>query len=346
MSLFSAADEQAAREIVRLLEGFTLGVELVGAFLSGRPEITYEGYLARLEAEGLAGADALGSDTNTAARIRHRDKQIGRIIEDTLASLPDAAHEILAFAALFPSDQIVVEWLRPVVASLLPEFADEHLKPGYADPFQDLIRDLAGPALAAASAIRNVYRDELETVRMHRLVADHLNATSSEEARQARLEMVESLCEQAGLYLEHTWQRAPHAVAWMVGPLEALAIRLHVQSETAATARALSCLSGPASRLGLFDRGFQLEEMALQTRQRLHQANPNDAQAARDLSVSLNKLGDFFLRRGLEGDADRALKAYEDCHKTLERLHQANPNDAQAARDLSVSFEQVSAISS
>ena len=70
--------------------------------------------------------------------------------------------------------------------------------------------------------------------------------------------------------------------------------------------------------------------------ERLHQANPNDAQAARDLSVSLNKLGDFFLRRGLEGDADRALKAYEDSLQTRQRLHQANPNDAQAARDLSV----------
>ncbi len=59
-----------------------------------------------------------------------------------------------------------------------------------------------------------------------------------------------------------------------------------------------------------------------------------------------NKLGDFFLRRGLEGDADRALKAYKDSLQTRQRLHQANPNDAQAARDLSVSFEQVSAISS
>ena len=84
---------------------------------------------------------------------------------------------------------------------------------------------------------------------------------------------------------------------------------------------------------------------ASRPRQRLHQANPNDGEAARDLSVSLNKLGDFFLRRGLEGDADRALKAYEDCHKALERLHQANPNDAQAARDLSVSLTS-SAISS
>ena len=194
-----AAEEQAAGEIVRQLEGFTLGVELVGAFLSSRPEITYAGYLSRLEAEGLAGADALSRDANTAARIRHRDKQIGRIIEDTLASLPDAAREILAFAALFPPDQIVVEWLRPVVASQLPEFAEEQVKPGYADPFHELIRDLVGRRLLPPSAIRNLYRDDLDTVRMHRLVTDHLNASSTAEARQARLEVVEISQRTSGL---------------------------------------------------------------------------------------------------------------------------------------------------
>ncbi len=89
------------------------------------------------------------------------------------------------------------------------------------------------------------------------------------------------------------------------------------------------------------DRALKAYEDSLQIAERLHQANPNDAQAARDLSVSLNKLGDFFLRRGLEGDADRALKAYEDSLKMLERLHQANPNDAQAARDLSVSLNKL-----
>ena len=335
------AEEGAAREIVARLEGFTLGVELVGAFLAGRPEIAYRAYLARLDAEGLPATDALGADASTAQRIRHRDKQIGRIIEDTLAALPEAAREVLAFAALFPPDQIVVEWLRPLVASVLPELAEDEVKPGYPDPFRDLMRDLAGRRLLPRSTIANTYRPDLELVRIHRLVADHLNAKSAAAIRQGRLETIASLCEQLGASLEQLWQRAPHAVAWMVGPLEALADHAHAMVNSAATARALSCLSAPVSRLGSFDRGLQLEEAAFETRQRLYQANPTDGGAARDLSVSLDRLGDFYLRRGQDGDANRALKAYQDSLETRQRLYQANPTDGGAARDLSVSLDRL-----
>ena len=71
--------------------------------------------------------------------------------------------------------------------------------------------------------------------------------------------------------------------------------------------------------------------------ERLYAQNPNDAQAARDVSVSLNALGDFYVRRGERGDAGRALESYQRCHETLERLYAQNPNDAQVARDLAVS---------
>jgi tetratricopeptide (TPR) repeat protein len=333
----NTTEETAARAIVDLLGGFTLGVELVGAHLSGREELTYAGYLERLTAEGLASADAPAEDKTTAGRIRHRDKQVGRIVEDTLAALPVEAREILHFATLFPPDQIVVEWLRPLVAHRFPDLAPDKVKPGYPDPFLELMRELDGRRLLPVSAILNPYRDDLRMVRMHRLVAAHLAETIPPSDLESRRALTASLAEQIGLYLESAWQSAPQAVAWMVSPLVSLTELLHKQGPTSATARALSCLSGPESRLGLFDRGLQLETLALETRQRLHEANPNDAQAARDLSVSLNKLGDFYLRRGLQGDADKALKAFQDSLETRQRLHEANPNDTQAARDLSVS---------
>ncbi|MEO1276885.1 MAG: hypothetical protein AAFV96_16435, partial [Pseudomonadota bacterium] len=334
----TAEDEAAARTIVELLGGFTLGVELVGAFLAGKPDVTYSGYLTRLEAEGLAGADALAADANTAERIRHRDKQIGRVIDDMLATLPESGREILAFAALFPPEQIVVEWLRPVVASRAPELREDQVQPGYPDPFKELMRNLAGRRLLPASALRNPYRQDLDMARIHRLVVEHLAASEGSEARSLRFNDIASLAEQAGHALEQVWPQSPRDVAWMVAPLEALAERLHAEAPSAATARALSCLSGPLSRLGSFSRGLQLEEASLATLRRLHEANPDDAQAARALSVSYERLGDFFLRRGQSGDADRALKAYEDSLEIAERLHEANPDDAQAARDLSVSL--------
>ncbi len=66
-------------------------------------------------------------------------------------------------------------------------------------------------------------------------------------------------------------------------------------------------------------------------------ANPDSAQAARDVSVSLNKLGDFLAQRGQPGDADTALQHYQRSLDLREKLLAANPDSAQAARDVWVS---------
>jgi tetratricopeptide (TPR) repeat protein len=75
--------------------------------------------------------------------------------------------------------------------------------------------------------------------------------------------------------------------------------------------------------------------------ERLLAANPDSAEAARDVSVSLNGLADFLARRGLPGDAEQALGYYQRCHDVLERLLAANPESAQAARDVSVSLNRL-----
>jgi hypothetical protein len=82
-------------------------------------------------------------------------------------------------------------------------------------------------------------------------------------------------------------------------------------------------------------------ERSLDVRESLLQANPNSAQAARDVSVSLSKLADFLARRGLPGDADNALAHYQRSLDVDESLLRANPNSAQAARDVSVSLNRL-----
>jgi tetratricopeptide (TPR) repeat protein len=84
----------------------------------------------------------------------------------------------------------------------------------------------------------------------------------------------------------------------------------------------------------------QFEE-SLKIRKQIFEANPNSAQAARDLSVSYERLGDFYLARGQAGDAELALTQFEESLKIDQRLFEANPNSAQAARDLSVSLSKV-----
>ncbi|MGH8582274.1 MAG: hypothetical protein ACREWG_05700 [Gammaproteobacteria bacterium] len=75
--------------------------------------------------------------------------------------------------------------------------------------------------------------------------------------------------------------------------------------------------------------------------ERLLQANPDSAEAARDVSVSLERLGDFLTRRGQPGDTEQALKHFQRSLEVAERLLQAYPDSAEAARDVSVSLNKL-----
>ncbi len=69
--------------------------------------------------------------------------------------------------------------------------------------------------------------------------------------------------------------------------------------------------------------------------------NPDSGEAARDVSVSLNRLGDFLTRRGQPGDAEEALRHYTRCLEIREGLLKRNPDSAKTARDVMVSLERL-----
>jgi len=91
-------------------------------------------------------------------------------------------------------------------------------------------------------------------------------------------------------------------------------------------------------RRGDADTALGYYQADLATAEELYRRNPDSAQAARDLSVSQNKLGDFHLQRGGRGDADTALGYYQAALATREALYHRNPDSALAARDVCVSL--------
>jgi hypothetical protein len=80
---------------------------------------------------------------------------------------------------------------------------------------------------------------------------------------------------------------------------------------------------------------------SLEVREKLLADNPGSAQAVRDVSVSLNKLGDFLARRAQPGDADKALGYFTRDLEMSEKLLADNPGSAQAVRDVYVSLWRV-----
>ena len=93
-----------------------------------------------------------------------------------------------------------------------------------------------------------------------------------------------------------------------------------------------------ADATGRQQGGTGVPPKELQIRQRLAKADPNNAQAQRDVSVSYNKLGDVRLQRG-ESPAARA--AYQEGLVVSERLARAEPQSAQAQHDLLFSYYEL-----
>ena len=83
--------ENAERELVREVGGYTLVLELIVAYLAVRAE---EGaapsqYLGVLHRKGLAITDALGDQhSETAGHVEHEQKQMATVLDNTLEELP------------------------------------------------------------------------------------------------------------------------------------------------------------------------------------------------------------------------------------------------------------------
>ena len=94
-------------------------------------------------------------------------------------------------------------------------------------------------------------------------------------------------------------------------------------------------------REGDADEGLRCYERALAESEKLLAANPESGQAARDLKVSLNRLGDYYMTRGGGGDGAKALRYHERALAVSEKLLAANPMSFQAIRDVSVGLGQL-----
>ncbi|WP_395737078.1 DUF4062 domain-containing protein [Prosthecobacter sp.] len=89
------------------------------------------------------------------------------------------------------------------------------------------------------------------------------------------------------------------------------------------------------------DAVFKHFTRASEISEKLLQASPDSAEVQRDVSVTVGRLGDFLAQRGQPGDVDAALKDYTRSLELREKLLQASPDSAQAARDVAVGLDKL-----
>ncbi|MCA9032276.1 MAG: hypothetical protein KDA66_15775, partial [Planctomycetaceae bacterium] len=327
-------DEQtaAAQRIVEALGGHTLAIELAAAYLGVHANEGYQptDFLMRLEQEGaLTSITPLPGESEVAAKIRHARKRVPELIDWSLARLSPAARTALNFAALLQPDQIPLPWLQFLTQQQHPEELQD--QEGYPSKWPGIWRELHGLRLLQLAEGDRRQEDgvaDLPTlVRIHRLTAEHVaandpNGTQTWQALDEFITALGTMFERGGGQGDDAWLRWQHP--WLLTQMEFLldpVAARHVPHEPMANMlRVANVAANFEAQHSSLARGIALTEKVNSGFERLLAASPDSAQAARDVSVSLNKLGDFLSTRGGPGDAEQTLEYYTRSLEVRERL--------------------------
>jgi hypothetical protein len=204
----------AAREIVRLLRGFTLAVEVVAVHLGERKgKITCAGLLNRLQSQNVDGIAR-----QTSSGVSHVEKLLSKTLAPTLETLDERETRVLLVAALLPSDSVPVPWLREVVAESYPELGQD-AEAGYDDPWLTQINHLVGLRLLQVLEWAGDNRTP-RICRIHRLVQAVVRQQTSENLSLLEKSLMDTANRRAQFLVERwlSWD-----CRWEIQPLAAFA---------------------------------------------------------------------------------------------------------------------------
>ena len=325
-------DQNAAWEIVHALGGYTLAVELVGAYLGMHPGVTAVAYLQRLIDEGLTTTDDLAHDPDVERRIHHRQKQLALVVKDTLGLLSEAARTVLHFASLLPPDQIPLIWLHDLTGRQHKEILTE--RAGYPPAWPAIWHELEGlRLLTSADDEIPPYprrRGTLPTMaRLHRLIGEHCRHYFAADEVKALGKL--------GRFLQHrvtsfasTWKHDPSSI-WELAPLRECALRLLRERETWLTARLAAMLADAEAAHGQIDSAIAMLEPAIAFADRGSRNEADGAGAAWQgtLAAHLGDLGKLLIRRGRAADYERAQHCFDRSVTIQEQMLLDAPNSYQ-----------------
>ncbi|WP_173804272.1 tetratricopeptide repeat protein, partial [Sphaerotilus uruguayifluvii] len=299
-------DDDAARQIVERLGGYTLAVELVAAYLGQKARLGFgpADYLRRLDAAGPTDVDRLGRDAGTAQQIRHGEKQVRQVIAWSIDRLSPAARTALAFASRLMPDEIPLDWLQALTAARLPDVLEEH--DGLPSPWAEVWAELHGLRLlhpADGEDDEGDGRTLPRMVRIHRMVAATLCEQTAADEDHLKA-WIESFMEKLGTVFEQqVGQSQDNALRRLHPTLRDQTTYLIKKYPTAVLLRQAGAAANFEGEHGTIRLAIEITEKVVAGFDALLRAKPDSAQAARDVSVSLERLADFLRARGQAGDA-------------------------------------------
>jgi TIR domain len=330
----SSQDDEwkAALAIVGRLGGHALAVEVVAVYLRENPDIPYRAFADSLERDGIT---LLDEEAGPEARGRlawHTETCIARLLEPTLAALSPQELRAVEYASCLPPDNVPLPWLRDLLMADFPGLTKTASLFLRLERLRLVVSRVKRPdsSLTASS----ITGDE-RLGRMHRLVQDVVRKRLVPDGESLREQVVHQHADDRGRWIKAHWGKP--GLAWELPPLRDLALR---RIEAGDRGAVLLCDHIAPS---LLHTGRTLDVRELWRRsvallKRLSDAAPENADYARDLSVSYDKLGDLALSGG---DPAAARRFYEDGLTIRKRLSDAAPENADSARDLWVSYWRI-----
>jgi tetratricopeptide (TPR) repeat protein len=318
----NAAEEAAAREIVRELGGFTLAVEQVAIHLGVNAGIeSPTDYLKRLRADGLPSVDELVGDTDIAIQMLHQEKQLAPILRATLVPLArelPAAITALKFASLLPPDTVPWPWLQVLTTLRHPELRDKPLE------WARLERRLKGLRLLTDGEPPEFI------ARIHRLVGAHLRKETDEALASALREYASRRCYaiQQSLMAPDLWE--------LDALLETVPFLLAIRSDRDLAVQGIFLIDKLITYRSL-TAAYTLLTPTHAVISRLAESDPGNAPWQRDLSVSLEKRGEMAVALGNLPEAQRL---FNEALLIAQRLADSDPANAAWQHDLTVLLDR------
>ncbi|MDT5397196.1 MAG: hypothetical protein QOK33_427, partial [Mycobacterium sp.] len=276
----SEAEEDAARQVVDLLDGYALAIEQAAVYL-GTPGKEPTQLLDVLRENGTALLDEFGSAPEGVQAIRHKERLAAVIVDQTLQRLPARARDASSLASLLPPDTVPWEWLE--VLTDPPDKPVSPRLPGLSsgDGWAATQRVLEGRRLLTPA-------DDPRFARLHRVLGAHLRQRLTNADTEERLDTL--LQDTARELLEITTPDTTLLAITATTITNRLTDgRDHLASADLAAA-GLSIIEQVRSRLDLATT-HALATATLTAYQRRVDADPHHADWRRGLSVSLKKVG-------------------------------------------------------
>jgi tetratricopeptide (TPR) repeat protein len=303
-----AAARAAAEGIAERLGGYPLAVEVAAVYLRETPEVSYAGFLGRLEREGIGVVEGVGQDTDRVQLARHPETLVSKLLEPTLAGLSEAEALAVEYAAALPPDAVAVPWLRALVTAEQPGIIPE-TKPGYPDPWQTLVtRRLRGLRLLSDG-------EHPKVMRMHRVVQEvvrrRMGAGRAEDLRKQVLAHGQTRAE----IVYDTWTE--REARWELTPLiRNTEAALQARHEDAP--RLASFVQAPLKELGRLNEAKRLLQSAIAQQKQTGHKRHDLAVNYSNLALIEQDLGRLEVARELMLRAIQIEEAiYEEDHPAL-----------------------------